>query len=204
VLRKPAEVKLLDYEVELGLVVGREINSPISIPEKEVGSWIAGLVIANDVSARDVQIPERQWFRGKSFRGFCPVGPYFYFMEAHDWDRFEELELSLQVNGAVRQKASVRQLMHKPGETLSLISRVFDLRAGDLLLTGTPGGVSMRVAPKARWEEIADVFLSDREKFARFVSAQEASGRYLRAGDRIEATITGGGIDLGRQELRVE
>jgi 2-keto-4-pentenoate hydratase/2-oxohepta-3-ene-1,7-dioic acid hydratase in catechol pathway len=191
--------------VELGLVVGREIREPTNVGEGEVGNWIAGLVLANDVSARDVQVPERQWFRGKSFRGFCPVGPIFYFMEAEDWARLFSLELSLSVNGKVRQKATLGQMMHRPHDTLSLISHTFDLRVGDLLLTGTPGGVSMRVPPKARWEEIADVFLSDKVKFARFVDEQEASGRFLREGDRLEASIRtpDGALDLGKQELVV-
>lgn len=206
VLRRPPGVRLLDYEVELGLVIGRPVTEPTTVGEADLGCFVAGLVLANDVSARDVQVPERQWFRGKSFRGFCPVGPVFYFMEPADWARLYSLDLLLTVNGAVRQKASLGQMMHRPPETLSLISSVFDLRVGDLILTGTPGGVSMRVPPKPRWEEIADLFLSDKVKFARFVEAQEASGRYLREGDRVEASIrtAGGEIDLGKQELFVE
>jgi 2-keto-4-pentenoate hydratase/2-oxohepta-3-ene-1,7-dioic acid hydratase in catechol pathway len=204
-LRRPPGVRLLDYEVELGLVIGRAITAPQAVREDDLGHYIAGLVMANDVSARDVQVPERQWFRGKSFRGFCPVGPVFYFMEKSDWAQFYALELSLSVNGAVRQKSSAAMLMHRPPETLSLISGTFDLRVGDLVLTGTPGGVSMRVPAKSGWEEIADTFLPDKVKFARFVEQQAASGRYLKAGDRVESTIrtVGGGIDLGRQSLLV-
>lgn len=130
VLRRPPGVRLLDYEVELGLVVGKDLTEPTKVGEGDLGDWIAGLVLANDVSARDVQVPERQWFRGKSFRGFCPVGPVFWFMEASDWGSLYSLELSLAVNGAVRQKASLGQMMHRPAETLSLISSVFDLRSG--------------------------------------------------------------------------
>jgi 2,4-diketo-3-deoxy-L-fuconate hydrolase len=205
VLRRPPGVRLLDYEVELGLVIGRDLLSPEKVGEGDLGRWVAGLVLANDVSARDVQVPERQWFRGKSFRGFCPVGPVFWYMEPADWAAFYSLELQLSVNGAVRQKSSVGLLMHRPPETLSLISSTFDLRVGDLILTGTPGGVSMRVPAKPRWEEIADVFLTDKVKFARFVEEQEASSRYLKEGDRIEASIrtADGRIDLGRQELVV-
>jgi 2,4-diketo-3-deoxy-L-fuconate hydrolase len=103
-LKRPPGVRLLDYEIELGLVIGRALTSPVLV--SDLGSYVAGLVMANDVSARDVQVPERQWFRGKSFRGFCPVGPVFYFMEKSDWASLYSLELVLSVNGVVRQKAS--------------------------------------------------------------------------------------------------
>ena len=205
-LKRPKEVRLLDYEVELGLVIGREIKEEISVGEQELGHYVAALVLANDVSARDVQVPERQWFRGKSFRGFCPVGPLLYWMEPQDWKHFYSLELQLSVNGEVRQKATTAQLMHRPPETLSLISRTFDLRPGDLLLTGTPGGVSMKVKPKSYEEEVADLKLTDREKMQRFVENQAANGRYLKDGDRIEASIrtSTGEIDLGAQLLEVQ
>ncbi len=206
VLRRPSGIRLLDYEIELGLVIGREISGPVEVGEKDLPLFVAGLVLCNDVSARDVQIPERQWFRGKSFRGFCPVGPVFYFMEEHDWASLYSLNLELRVNGKIRQRASTAQLMHRPAETLSLISRTFDLRVGDLLLTGTPGGVSMRVKPKSKAREILDLFMSDKAKFTRFMEEQEAGGRYLKNGDRLEATIRSvdGSVDLGRQELVVE
>ncbi len=204
-LRRPEGVRLLDYEIELGLVVGRSVEAPISVSDATLGSYVAGLVLGNDISARDVQVPERQWFRGKSFRGFCPVGPIFYFMEEADWAHLHALDLELRVNGVVRQKASTAQMMHRPPETISLISRTFDLRPGDLILTGTPGGVSMRVAAKTYEQELADLRISEKERFARFVEEQFASGRYLQNGDLIEATIRSpdGVVDLGRQELRV-
>jgi 2,4-diketo-3-deoxy-L-fuconate hydrolase len=204
-LRRPPGVRLLDYEVELGLVVGRTLSAPTKVMEETLGDWIAGLVLANDVSARDVQVPEKQWFRGKSFRGFCPVGPVFFFMEQSDWSRLYDLELTLSVNETVRQKARVAQMMHRPPETLSLVSSVFDLRVGDLILTGTPGGVAMRVPQKSRWEEIADAFVPEKKKMALFVAAQEASGRYLKEGDRVVATIRtpDGELDLGQQDLVV-
>lgn len=203
---RPEGVRLLDYELELGLVIRREISAPAEINDLNLHEYVAGLVMANDISARDVQIPERQWFRGKSFRGFCPVGPYFYYMAKDDFARLYELQLHLSVGGQQRQKASTAQLMHRPPETLSLISRSFDLRAGDLLLTGTPGGVAMRVKPKSRWQELRDLWKTDKEKFGRFVEEQAGSGRYLKDWDRIEARIRtpGGEIDLGEQRLVVQ
>ncbi len=203
---RPEGVRLLDYEIELGLVIRRDISEPAEVNEINLHEYVAGLVMANDISARDVQVPERQWFRGKSFRGFCPVGPFFYYMERDDFSRLYDLQLLLSVNGTVRQKATLAQLMHKPPATLSLISRSFDLRAGDLLLTGTPGGVSMRVAPKSKWQEIRDLWRTDGEKFRSFVDGQAASGRYLKDWERIEARIftPDRSIDLWEQRLVVQ
>jgi 2,4-didehydro-3-deoxy-L-rhamnonate hydrolase len=203
---RPEGVRLLDYELELGLVIRQEISSPISVNDINLHEYVAGLVMANDISARDVQIPERQWFRGKSFRGFCPVGPVFWYMAREEFAFLYELQLFLSVEGQQRQKASTAQLLHRPPETLSLISRSFDLRPGDLLLTGTPGGVSMRVQPKGRIREFLDLWRTDKEKFGDFVEEQAKSGRYLKDWDRIEARIrtAGGEIDLGEQRLVVQ
>ncbi len=203
---RPEGVRLLDYEIELGLIIRREISEPVDVNDFNLHEFVAGLVMANDISARDVQVPERQWFRGKSFRGFCPVGPIFYYMEKEDFAKLYELQLHLSVNGTVRQKATTAQLMHRPPATLGLISRSFDLRTGDLLLTGPPGGVSMRVKPKSRWAEFRDLWKSDKEKFTRFVEEQAESGRYLKDWDRIEARIftPDRSIDLGEQRLVVQ
>ncbi len=205
-VRRPAGVRLLDYELELGLVLGKAITAPTQITLENLHEYVAGLVMANDVSARDVQVPERQWFRGKSFRGFCPVGPILYLLEKADFAQLYQLDLHLTVNGETRQKASTAQLLHRPPETLQLISQGMNLNVGDLLLTGTPGGVAMRVKPKRRWAEIQDVFKSDKEKFARFVDEQAQSPRYLKNGDKVECTIRSrdGTIDLGKQDWVVE
>lgn len=204
-VQRPAGVRLLDYELELALVIGREIKESTNINENNLHEFVAGIVMANDISARDVQIPERQWFKGKSFRGFCPVGPLFVFLEKEDFGQLLNLDLELKVNGERRQKSNTKLLMHKPAETLTEISRVFDLRVGDLLLTGTPGGVAMKVKAKTWWEEFLGTFKSEKEKFAEFVEEQARSSRYLKPGDKIESTIRSadGKIDLGNQELIV-
>lgn len=204
-VHRPQYVRLLDYEIELGLVIGRNLNEAQEITDSNLHEFVAGWVMANDVSARDVQVPERQWFKGKSFRGFCPVGPVLFLADKDDFAFLYDLNLELKVNGKVRQKASTKQLMHKPADTLSEISKIFDLRMGDLLLTGTPGGVSMRVRQKSTWEELRDVFKSDKEKFQAFIEEQAASGRYLQAGDVIESSIrsSDGKINLGNQRLQV-
>jgi 2-keto-4-pentenoate hydratase/2-oxohepta-3-ene-1,7-dioic acid hydratase in catechol pathway len=202
-LKRPAGVKLLDYEIELGLVIGKEISAGAQITEENLVDYVAGFVIANDVSARDVQICERQWFKGKSFRGFCPVGPILYLPDREEFSILFSLEL--RVNGEIRQKASTAQLIHTPAATLAEIAGIFDLRPGDLLLTGTPGGVAMRVKQKTWFEEFLGTFRSEKEKFARFVEEQSRSPRYLKPGDKIESTIHSkdGCVDLGTQTLEV-
>jgi 2-keto-4-pentenoate hydratase/2-oxohepta-3-ene-1,7-dioic acid hydratase in catechol pathway len=206
-LVKPARVKLLDYELELGLVMRKKISGPITITKENIFEYVAGLVMANDISARDIQVPERQWFKGKSLRGFCPVGPWIWLWTREEATLLHDLELELKVNGEKRQKSNTKLLLHSPEDTLTQISELFDLYPGDILLTGTPGGVSMRVKAKSRWEEILDALSgkSDKQKFAEFIAEQAASGRYLKAGDKIESTIRSidGRIDLGKQKLEV-
>ncbi|NUM88812.1 MAG: fumarylacetoacetate hydrolase family protein [Bdellovibrionales bacterium] len=204
VLPRPSRVKLLDYELELGLVLARDVTEPVRVTEENLGEFVAGVVMANDVSARDVQVPERQWFKGKSFRGFCPVGPVLWLFEPGEALSLHDLNLELRVNGEVRQKASTRQLLHRPEETLTELSEIVDLRCGDLLLTGTPGGVAMRIR-KTLWSRLRGKFLEEHEKMVLFLEEQAGNPRYLRDGDVIESTIRSadGGIDLGRQRLVV-
>ena len=73
---RPSHVELLDYEVELGLVIQRDVTGPVQVSKSNLHEWIAGVTIVNDVSARDVQIPQLQFYKGKSYRTFAPVGPY--------------------------------------------------------------------------------------------------------------------------------
>ena len=71
---RPPHVRLLDYEVELGIVLGKAITGPVTVTEDDLAEYVGAFVVANDVSARDVQLPQGQWYKGKSYRTFCPVG----------------------------------------------------------------------------------------------------------------------------------
>jgi len=82
-LIKPRHVRFLDYEIELGLVMRSDINGPVQIDDSNLHQFVAGLVIVNDYSARDIQIPQMQFYKGKSFRTFGPVGPYLRLLEAN-------------------------------------------------------------------------------------------------------------------------
>lgn len=206
-LMRPPRVRLLDYELELGLVIGKAFRGPLKITRENISDYVAGLVMANDVSARDIQVPERQWFKGKSLRGFCPVGPWIWLWTREEVECLQDLALELRVNGETRQKSNTKLLMHSPEDTLTEISELFDLDPGDLLLTGTPGGVAMKVKTKSWWYEVREALQGkgDKEKFTEFVAEQSRSPRYLKTGDIIESTICSrdGRIDLGKQRLVV-
>lgn len=196
---KPARVQLLDYEIELGLVMGQAIRGPQKIDRANLADWLAGLVIANDVSARDLQVPEGQFFKGKSFRTFTPTGPYLVLIDADDIAGLEALELSLWVNDEPRQHATLEDMIFKPAETLSELSEVMDLDPGDLVITGTPAGVALR-PPGALVQKIAG-FLPPRVRFRKFIEGQLKRRGYLQPGDVVRAKIRhpDGDLDLGEQ-----
>ena len=146
---RPRVVQFLDYEIELGLVIRREITSKVAVTDANLHKFVAGAVIVNDYSARDIQIPQTQFYKGKSFRTFGPIGPYLCLLEASDIPLLKELELTLMVNGEVRQKDSTRNLVFGPAETLTELSGVHDLAPGDLLSTGTPAGCALSIPSPA-------------------------------------------------------
>ncbi len=202
-LVKPRRVRFLDYEIELGLVLKRDITGRESITDANLHDCIAGAVIVNDYSARDVQIPQTQFYKGKSFRTFGPIGPYLCLLQPGDIPKLRQLDLTLTVNGAVRQKDSTANLVYGPAETLTELSGVHDLNAGDLLSTGTPSGCALSVPSPSRQRVAA--LLPDRVKWNMFLKMQAGRSQYLKAGDLVEARIASpdGSIDLGVQRNRV-
>ena len=189
---RPAEAELLDYEVEFALVMRRRLGSGDRISRDNIGEYVAGVILCNDVSARDIQFGESllQWFRGKSYRTFCPVGSALWLLEpAEVAPALARLELRLSVNGELRQEATSAQLIWKPVETLNYVATILDMRAGDLLLTGTPGGVTSPVTP-AMVEIIRTRLLAD-EARRDGLRAEMTKGRpFLRHGDVVTATLT--------------
>lgn len=195
---RPDHVRLLDYEIELGLVIGKSITHSIEVTEDSLLEYVAGLVITNDISARDVQVPQDQYYKGKSFRTFCPTGPYLYILDQDDIPRIFNLNLKLWVNGELRQSANTEQLIFKPGETLTELSGVMDLSPGDLIMTGTPGGVAIQLSG----ELIQNMSKSPDKKAEILINDQKNNPLYLKDGDRIRCEIKSpdGLIDLGVQE----
>jgi 2-keto-4-pentenoate hydratase/2-oxohepta-3-ene-1,7-dioic acid hydratase in catechol pathway len=168
---RPIHVRLLDYEIELGLVIGAAVTAARAVTPDDLSDLIFGVVIANDISARDVQLPQTQFFKGKSYRSFCPVGPYFAVPERNEFALLNDLLLTLAVNGAVRQKDSTANLVFKPAETLAELTTFSDLSPGDLILTGTPAGCALRVPPPPLRRLIQ--LLPERVLWKAFVSAQQ-------------------------------
>ena len=104
---KPEHVRLLDYEVEIGLVIGRDMPVGTAITADNLAGYICGLVVTNDVSARDVQLTKTQFYESKSYPTFTPVGPALVLLDADELNRFGELRLQLRVNGELRQDSTV-------------------------------------------------------------------------------------------------
>jgi len=201
---RPGDVELLDYEVEIGLVLRSALGQDTDVTDENIGTYVAGVVLCNDVSARDVMFGASfmQWFQGKSYRSFCPAGPLFYLLEEHEVrDTLEKLEIRLWVNSELRQSAISSQLIFKPAETLSQLSRLMDLGRGDLLLTGTPGGVTAPATPKL--VDILKTHLLD-DDLRRDGLRQEMPLKrpFLMPGDVVSAHLRDvfGGLDLGGQE----
>ena len=203
---RPRDCQLLDYEIELGLVLKTDIDRPTAISEAELGQYIGALVLCNDVSARDLMFgaPMLQWFRGKSQRTFCPTGPVLYLMDDGDFEQLYSLELTLTLNGEIKQSAITGQLIHKPAKTLSEISGFANLLAGDCLLTGTPGGVLAGANLKVAMAILLN-FQKDEKRREKFTRAQLARTRFLEPGDVLELSIRtpDGVIDLGRQRNQI-
>jgi len=203
---RPAGCRLLDYEIELALVLRRDITGPCVIGEEKLTDYIGALVMANDVSARDVMFgtPMLQWFKGKSARTFCPMGPVLYLMDEQDFERLYDLQLTLTLNGVVRQQASTAQLIHKPARTLTDISAFADMNAGDCVLTGTPGGVLAGANLKTALAITLNM-RNDARRRRKFTQAQLASTKFLQPGDVLALKIqsSDGSIDLGMQKNRI-
>jgi 2-keto-4-pentenoate hydratase/2-oxohepta-3-ene-1,7-dioic acid hydratase in catechol pathway len=202
---RPAHVRLLDYEVELALVFRRPISGPVEVSAESLHEYVFGVTIANDVSARDVQLPQTQFFKGKSYRGFCPLGPYLAVLEPGELGYLDQLMLTLKVNDTVRQRDSTANLVYKPAETITELSRFSDLSPGDVLLTGTPAGCALRVPPRLL-RNLLQLVLPEPRLWATFTRMQAKRPDYLQPGDVVRATIASadGAIDLGEQRHVVE
>ena len=203
---RPRGCQLLDYEIELGLVLKRDICEPTRVTEQQLAEYVGALVLCNDVSARDLMFgaPMLQWFRGKSQRTFCPTGPVLYLLDQEDMAQLYSLELKLRMNGELKQDAVTSQLIHRPAETLSEISGFADLREGDCLLTGTPGGILAGASPKAALAILLN-FTNEAKRRSKFTQAQLAKSKFLEPGDVLALQIrtADGTIDLGTQTNQI-
>ncbi|HEY0576340.1 MAG TPA: fumarylacetoacetate hydrolase family protein [Pseudonocardia sp.] len=201
---KPAHVHFLDYEAEIGLVIGRELPVGTTLTTDNLADYVAGLVVTNDVSARDVQLPKTQFYESKSYPTFTPVGPALVLLDADELNRFGELRLQLRVNDETRQDMTVGgDMIYPPLRALQALSRFQRLDAGDLVLTGTPFGTALSAPPKP--VEILGSLLPAHLKWKAFFKRQAHNAKYLHHGDMVEVSIAtaDGTVDLGTQRTTV-
>jgi 2-keto-4-pentenoate hydratase/2-oxohepta-3-ene-1,7-dioic acid hydratase in catechol pathway len=200
---RPPGVGFLDYEVELGLVIGADLPVGTAVTEETLHHYVSALVVTNDVSARQIQLTKTQFYEGKSYPTFTPAGPWLALVDAADLARLSSLRLTLSVNGELRQDAAAADMIVPPVRALTALSKFQPLAPGDLLLTGTPGGTALK-APRKAVEKLAGL-LPPRVKWQMFFRWQAGNPRYLRDGDLVTASIASadGTLDLGTQHCTV-
>jgi len=160
----PVYSEKIDYELELGVVIGKKIKS---VKPSNALNAVAGYTIVNDISARNVTFAKNRvkrpwdefydWLIGKWADGFLPMGPYI--ATCDEIPNVQNLKMELKVNNETRQKANTNQMIYSVADIISFLSQIMTLEPGDIIATGTPAGVAM------------------------------ASGKFLNAGDRIDGTI---------------
>lgn len=151
----------VDYEGELGVVIGRRA---FQVSKPRAMEHVFGYVVVNDVTSRELQRKHNQWVIGKGIDTFCPMGPYL--VTADEVEDVGALELETRINGEVRQKASVADLIFDIPTLIETMSRTMTLLPGDIIATGTPVGVGIGFKPP----------------------------KYLQPGDVMQVSVTGLGM----------
>jgi acylpyruvate hydrolase len=146
----------LDYEAELAAVIGKRGKG---IRKEEALDYVAGYTVVNDITARDMQKRTIQWLQGKTLDKSLPMGPYL--VTSDEIPDPQTLPISLTVNGELRQSSNTEQLLFTVQDLVAFLSDIMTLEPGDVICTGTPGGVG------------------------------EAQGKFLKAGDVVRAEIGG-------------
>jgi len=137
-IRCPNFVKQLDYEIELAVIIGKTCKN---IDETSAKNYVFGYMVFNDVSARDIQMQDKQFTRGKSFDTFAPCGPWI--TTSDEVTDPENLQMTTMVNGQIRQNSSTSNMFINISSILSKLSKVMTLEKGDIITTGTPEGVAL-------------------------------------------------------------
>ena len=157
----PPESSQVDWEAELAVVIG-SATGPVR--PSEALACVGGYLVANDVSARDLQARDGQWIRAKSYRLFCPLGPWL--TTADEGGDGSGRRITLDVNGVRKQDGTTSDLVADVAHIISYVSAITDLEPGDLVLTGTPAGTGIGMRPP----------------------------QFLAAGDVVEVAIEGLGV----------
>jgi len=141
ILLDTAVTQQLDWEIELAVIIGREDKN---IPVEEAMSYVYGYTVLNDISARDLQLAGKQFFKGKSLDGSCPLGPVI--VTADELDP-ADLQVTCRVNGALKQDGRTSQMIFDIPATIAYLSLGMTLLPGDIIATGTPEGVGFARTP---------------------------------------------------------
>lgn len=161
----PAVSAEIDWEVELGVIIGK---SGQNIRAEEAFSYIFGYTVLNDITARDLQVRHKQFFKGKSLDGSCPMGPWI--ITADEIADPHNLALRLRVNGITKQDSNTSLMIFSISESIAVLSAGMTLEAGDIIATGTPSGVGFSRTPP----------------------------EFLKPGDVVEAEVEGVGLIRNR------
>jgi 2-keto-4-pentenoate hydratase/2-oxohepta-3-ene-1,7-dioic acid hydratase in catechol pathway len=159
-----------DYEAEFAVVIGKGGRH---IPEERWREHVFGYTIANDVSARDFQMATSQWMMGKTFDTFAPIGPAI--VTADEIEDPHNLDISLTLSGEVMQCSNTRHLIFGVPKLIAFLSSVFTLEPGDMISTGTPGGVGFARQPP-RWLKPGDEVVVRVEGLGELVNPVVAEG----------------------------
>lgn len=135
-------VDSLDYEAELGVVLGRDAKG---VAVQDAGKYIFGYTVINDVSARNLQTRHKQWYLGKSLDGFTPMGPCI--VTADEIEDVQNLDIRCYVNGELRQSSNTGYMIQTVAGAVAELSAGMTLQAGTVIATGTPAGVGMGMTP---------------------------------------------------------
>ncbi len=152
----PAVSEQVDWEVELGVIIGKTGKN---IRAEDALSYVFGYTVINDVTARDIQNRHKQFFKGKSIDGYCPIGPWI--VTADEITDPQALALHLKVNGITKQQARTSSMIFSVRQIIAVLSLGMTLEPGDIIATGTPSGVGFARNPP----------------------------EFLKAGDLVEATV---------------
>lgn len=147
----------LDWEAELAVVVGAEVHRA---GREQAQAAILGYAVSNDISMRDWQQRTLQWLQGKAFDATTPVGPWV--VTADELDPRDGLRITCAVNGELVQDADTSELVFDAADLVAYVSQITVLRPGDIVLTGTPGGVALGM-PEPRWLRDGDLVTTEIE-----------------------------------------
>lgn len=154
-------VDSLDYESELGVVLGKDIKG---VSKEEALDAVFGYTVINDVSARNLQTRHKQWYVGKSMDGFTPIGPCI--VTADEIEDVQNLDIKSFVNGELRQNSNTKYMIQTVAGAISELSQGMTLQAGTVIATGTPAGVGMGMNPPCFLKK-GDVVVCEIEKIGK-------------------------------------